>query len=269
MASPRELRELSGAALRCRAVLQFGVYKGGSLVTLLAQAFPRSPLFGFDSFVGIPPEASGKHISNRWRPGGWSATSRRRQGVDVAMREVAGRLSRRPGANLTLVRGFYNESLNASIARSVGAAAYIDIDCDTYISAVQALDWAFANHVAVPGTLIGYDDFWVLPCINAKSGLLSDALNALREGVGGEADAHLEITRRHGVQFECVCGPCSGSSRRCGNGWRVYFKVVAVGSASVASGLTMTPDDVKAFLSTPACLAHAHSSRRVVRAAPA
>ena len=64
------------------------------------------------------------------------------------------------------MKGFYSESLTPTLVQELGMkpAAYIDIDCDLYISSKQALAYMFEQKLAVPGTLIGYDDFWVNPC---------------------------------------------------------------------------------------------------------
>ena len=43
-------------------------------------------------------------------------------------------------------------------------ASYIDVDCDIYTGSIQALEWAFRSGVAQVGTVIGYDDWWVMPC---------------------------------------------------------------------------------------------------------
>ena len=64
----------------------------------------------------------------------------------------------------------------------------MEIDCDLYVSSVQALDFMFRNRLIVSGTLIGYDDWWVVPCV-AKNRWIS-ALE-VDEGL-----AHAEMAKR-------------------------------------------------------------------------
>ena len=72
-------------------------------------------------------------------------------------------------------------------------------------SRTEALDWLFTNHLARAGTVIGYDDWWTIPCWNfrrTRHRLISSPL------LVGEGLAHAEIARRHGVVFRCIAGPC-------------------------------------------------------------
>ena len=59
--------------------------------------------------------------------------------------------------SIKLVPGRYDESLKPGLATTLGMrpAAYVDIDCDLYVSTISALDWLYASRLIVPGTLIG------------------------------------------------------------------------------------------------------------------
>ena len=83
-------------------------------------------------------------------------------------------------------------------------AAYVDIDCDLYDSSLLALDWMFNSSLIVPGTLIGYDDFWVMPCSGGPGG------SYVREHPWrtGEWAAHTDIAHKYRVTFSCVAGLC-------------------------------------------------------------
>ena len=59
----------------------------------------------------------------------------------------------------------------------------------------------FAQGLVVPGTLIGYDDWWVNSC---SLGSHPD----LHPMDAGEGRAHLEIVLKYAVKMECVAGPC-------------------------------------------------------------
>ena len=91
-------------------------------------------------------------------------------------------------------------------------ALYLQIDCDLYVSAYQALDWMLANKLVVAGTIIGYDD-WTTG------------------GEGGEAQAHHEVVLgkyratvapietdpknpARAFEVKCVGESCGSTSRR-------------------------------------------------------
>lgn len=215
------------------SVLQFGVRFGLSMREIL-NAFEHPPAWGFDSFVGLPEEEGGKHVSGDWKVGDYAALTSKHRGryglrqreeltsdpakqaaaMDQMLRQIKGYGQ----GNLTLVKGFYNVSLTDELARDVlargGPAMYVDIDCDLYISSIQALDWVFRNGLAKVGTVIAYDDWWVLPCIHAiwPSGVVRADAPTSEEALvklGGEIEAHYEIARKYNVFFECVCGPCA------------------------------------------------------------
>ena len=113
----------------------------------------------------------------------------------------------------------------------------LDIDSDLCSSAWDALDWAFKYKVATPGTVIGYDDFWVLPSAN-------DHAQVDRYG---EAKAHKQISNKYQVSFQCICGPCIPHEEGKPWGWRTYFVVQSIGAAS-NGGFTMTNADSKAYM---------------------
>ena len=43
-------------------------------------------------------------------------------------------------------------------------ALYVDIDCDFYGATLTALRFLFRHGLIVPGTLLGYDDWWTTAC---------------------------------------------------------------------------------------------------------
>lgn len=135
------------------------------MVRVLAPAYTHGGghLWGFDSFDGVPDEVSGE--TTAWGKGTYSQNAKQ-------IKRIKSILARRLGSanRSTLVLGVYAHSLTPNIACSRGMlpAAYLDIDCDLYSSAYQALDWAFAHSVAQVGTVIGYDDWWVFACSHAK-----------------------------------------------------------------------------------------------------
>ena len=151
--------------------MQFGVLHGTSLAKLaavLARHKGRSDLWGFDSFVGLPEEERGKMRPTGWKPGALSTSAG--TSVEDAKRRVAQMLSRHGGVRrdrVHLVDGFYNVSLTTALAarlRAHGQARLVDVDCNIYVSAFQALDWVFTHGLARVGTIISYDDWWNVAC---------------------------------------------------------------------------------------------------------
>lgn len=114
---------------------------------------------------------------------------------------------------VSFVRGFYNESLTRTLATDehMQPALFVDIDCDLYISTIQALDWLLRSRLVVPGTLIGYDD-WVAG------------------GPGGQARAHEEMSRKWALRTRRLRDPRTGWQRL--NGLAALFEVLSVGRAA-------------------------------------
>jgi len=144
---------------------QFGVLDGESLGWL--QGIMEDNFFwGFDSFEGLPDEDEKVPNLNAWSQGKFRNT--------MSLEELSNIYG--GPERVKLIRGFYNESLQTTardlsqlVGREMKPAVYVDIDCDLYISTVQALDWMFRNKIIRKGTIIGYDDWWVMPCASLQS----------------------------------------------------------------------------------------------------
>ncbi|CAE8595661.1 unnamed protein product [Polarella glacialis] len=214
-------------------VYQFGVFSGWTM-GLLRRVFGRTCLVGFDSFEGLPEEADG---TAGWTPGLFNSGDIRDMLADQL--DSVGRCKTR------FVKGFFNTSLTIGLKdeMKLQPALYIDIDVDLYISSIQALDFMFASGLVQVGTLISYDDWWVIPCWHNSTNVFDD----------GETQAHVEIARKYGVRFNCVSGPCKyiseapgGFFGRCTihNGWGPIFQVVEIGTDHFDTGFTMSPADI-------------------------
>ena len=212
---PAAIRSVS-ASLGAReqlagAIYHFGVYNGRSLFELL-KWFPFAPHYAFDSFVGLPNEASDEMwVQKNFRAGAYAATRSAR-----ALRTRLG-----PDAsNVKIVPGFFNVSLSSQLAASLQPAAYVHMDVDLYVSTVQSLEWMLEHRLLRVGSLIGYDDIWASPCSAGGEGV--DPLEM------GEGRAHVEIARRHGVAFRCVAGSCD--ARKCSrDSYGMIFVVTQLG----------------------------------------
>ena len=86
------------------------------------------------------------------------------------------------------------------------------------------------------GTIIGYDDWWVLPCGQGNEGLAPLGV--------GEGRAHAEAAAAWGATLRCVGGPCAdwggGPGGACDrwtleSGWGALFEVTALAGPPAAA----------------------------------
>jgi hypothetical protein len=145
-----------------RDLYTFGVYTGASIKFWLDRfaslKVATGPMWGFDSFEGLPEEAPGVALEgDEWKPGGFSAADQ--FGVYTfgeVRRRIEDFLGPSHAAQTRLVKGFFSDVLTQSLVneRRMQPALLIDIDVDLYLSAVQCLDWCFAQGIIVPGTVV-------------------------------------------------------------------------------------------------------------------
>ena len=216
-----------------RDLYTFGVYTGESLKfwleRLAALGVTHGPMWGFDSYEGLPAEAEGKKLeSNAWLPGAFSAADQfdaktfgevlgapssagpglhprpnpnpnpnpsHSPGPDPnqVKRRILDHIGPAGAAQTQLIRGFFSESLTPSLAASRGMkpALLVDVDVDLYISAYQCLDWMFTHRLIVPGTVVYYDD-----------------VEDVKAEDGGELAAHEEMTAKYNVNWRKVHDSC-------------------------------------------------------------
>ena len=115
-------------------ILEFGVYKGAS-INRLGESFQARAIYGFDSFEGLR-EA-------------WSFLEA------GAFADAAGALPKVP-ANVTLVKGWFEDTLPKFLAEHPGPVALLHIDCDLYSSTACVLKLLSDRIVA--GTVIMFDE---------------------------------------------------------------------------------------------------------------
>jgi SAM-dependent methyltransferase len=117
----RQLRHGYACAPKPGFALEFGVFTGGSL-RALAHACPKDRFTGFDSFKGLP-EAWARSPDSTYAAGHFALEA----------------LPVMP-ANVTLVSGFFEESLPLWLDRNPGPVGFVHIDCDLYGGAKCVLD---------------------------------------------------------------------------------------------------------------------------------
>jgi len=117
--------------------LEFGVYHG--VTTRFIAERGRQPLYGFDSFQGLPED---------WR-------SEYPRG-SFALQEIP-----RFPEPIQIVPGYFHETLPGFLKLHPEPAAFVHIDCDLYSSTKTVLDH-LAERIC-PGTVIVFDEFFNYP----------------------------------------------------------------------------------------------------------
>lgn len=115
-------------------ITEFGVFSGHS-VNLLATLSEGRPVYGFDSFEGLP---------EAW--------------VDAPAGAFAVPELPPVRNNVTLIKGWFNETLRPFMESNPGIASFIHVDCDLYSSTKTILDEM--NDRIVPGTIILFDEYF-------------------------------------------------------------------------------------------------------------
>ncbi|MEM7155529.1 MAG: TylF/MycF/NovP-related O-methyltransferase [Myxococcota bacterium] len=144
--------------------LEFGVYLGRT-IRYMARRHP-GPLYGFDSFEGLPEAWEGGPRGD-WPKGYF---------------DLGGRVPRLPESNVTLVKGWFHQTLPGFLREHPGPVALLHIDCDLYRSTQQVLD-ALVSRL-VPGSIILFDEFYNYPGFTEH-----------------EFRAFSELVERHGIEF--------------------------------------------------------------------
>lgn len=142
--------------------LEFGVFSGRTINHMAAQIGGK--IYGFDSFEGLP---------ERWR-----------DGLDAGHFRVA---SLPPvKSNVTLIKGWFDETLPEFLKEHPGDAAFIHVDCDLYSSTKIIFD-GLAPRIK-PGTIIVFDEYFNYP-----------------DWKEGEHKALQEFVARTGLKYEYLC----------------------------------------------------------------
>ncbi|QHS59712.1 class I SAM-dependent methyltransferase [Chitinophaga agri] len=119
-------------------ILEFGVFSG-STINHIATHLPDTSIFGFDSFEGLP---------EFWRDGFSKGHFALNQLPTVA-------------PNVTLVKGWFDQTLPDFKAKYDQPVAYLHIDCDLYSSTKTIFDLLKDN--IVEGTVIVFDEYFNYP----------------------------------------------------------------------------------------------------------
>ena len=124
--------------------------------------------------------------SRHFRAGGYSAADAL---GDWNATRLMGRILRRIGSpNATLIRGYYNESLTDALMlrQRFQPALLVDLDCDLYVSTMDAFRWLLRHHLLVPTSIVRYDDW------------------GRSETGSPQATAHSHVSKRWGLEWRLL-----------------------------------------------------------------
>lgn len=117
-------------------ICEFGV-AGGKSIRTLAELFPHRTIYGFDSFEGLPED--------------WA---------NLRKGEYRQPVPKVP-TNVTLIKGWFEDTLPPFVAEHTGMADFLNVDCDLYSSARVVLEH-FGGRIR-SGSVICFDDFFNYP----------------------------------------------------------------------------------------------------------
>jgi len=137
-------------------IAEVGVYKGGTALLLAEtmKGFPKSSLYLFDTFEGMPPCDPKRDLH---KEGNFKDTSI--QAVMVLLKEYR---------NVQIIKGFFPRSAYAHDLTQHGDMrfAFAHIDCDIYTSVMDSC--GFFGPRMVPGGIMVFDDYGFPSCPGAK-----------------------------------------------------------------------------------------------------
>ncbi|MDW4549972.1 TylF/MycF/NovP-related O-methyltransferase [Defluviimonas sp. D31] len=144
--------------------LEFGVWRGKS-IQMCAARFPDQRWYGFDSFEGFPDDGR----------------------IDWQKPFKVIEMPDTPN-NVTLVKGYFSDSLDPFLANTSGEVAFVNIDCDLYSSTVDIFSALEKHNRLKPGVVIYFDEL-----INYADYMWNESL------------ALFEMCERTGLGVEWIC----------------------------------------------------------------
>jgi len=144
------------------SILEFGVFQGKTL-RLIANFFKNEPVWGFDSFEGLPEDwTKNEQGPIEYSKGHFSVS---------AMPKVPD--------NVNLVKGWFNETLPEWLKNNTENIKFLHLDADLYSSTKDVL--TLLNSRIVPGTVIVFDEMYPWRNINQYQNWAEGEYRALKE----------------------------------------------------------------------------------------
>jgi hypothetical protein len=116
--------------------LEFGVWYGKS-INFFSNLYPEQSFYGFDSFEGLPEDWIHSFTKGHFSLNGILPTV---------------------NSNVTLIKGWFTDTLNPFLLEHDQNISFIHIDCDLYSSTKYVLN-TLKNRIN-PGTIILFDEFY-------------------------------------------------------------------------------------------------------------
>jgi hypothetical protein len=189
----RAFRLLSAVPVR-GSIVEFGVYKGDGLASMARYSRDilgeASPLFGFDTFEGMPPsdvDLAGS-LAETWAEGTFA---------DTSLDSVRARLTR-DGVDATLIPGRFGE-LDSLSEYGIDTVMLAHIDADLYEGYRDAMR-LLTPHLQ-PGSVLLFDES-IPPTEWSSQSIREHGQRAVREW---EAESGLNL---HLVRFEWTVAFC-------------------------------------------------------------
>ena len=132
--------------------LEFGVFEGNTFCWQAQQmlsTYRRSTLIGFDSWRGLPAEASGVWTPQRHAEGQFTAS---RGAVEKQLAKIGA-----AGDRFRLVDGFFRDSLTPTLQADIHDLIFVNIDVDLCSSSLELL--GFIRPLLRPGVVLYWDDW--------------------------------------------------------------------------------------------------------------
>ena len=142
--------------------------------------------------------------SKNWREGGDSAADALHLWNESALFD---QLRRKIGyKNLTLIPGYFNESLipELTIHHHFQPALLVHMDCNMYISTLQAMRWVLQNRILVPSSYLRYDDWPGNLTKDTRPEVIRkwQKMGLPLSGYWGQMKAHNEVSNEFRVSWE-------------------------------------------------------------------
>lgn len=178
-------------------MLEFGVATGNTMSAmidaLMQVGIKPKQVIGFDSFEGLPTEDPQASPNPDWFPTAFNIISElgnkgikvtKENGIELIKSRFA--VYQLYDIDVQLIIGWYDKlNKDTVLEYNIQPAQYIHIDCDMYISAIQAMTWLAQSDLIDDGCIVRYDDWQ-------------------NDSNMGENKAHFEITNRFGYKASLI-----------------------------------------------------------------
>lgn len=131
------------------SIVEFGVASGSWIKRVhahLNQTNQIRDIYGFDSFEGLP-DSNKDHDEAHWSKGQFA----------YSLEHVSSNLEVDKNPNITLVRGWFSDTLPKPIAQSIKEIAFAKVDCDLYDPSVECLEYLRGR--LSDGAILHFDDW--------------------------------------------------------------------------------------------------------------